>query len=255
VFFVKVKYLLIIFVLITTIIVGQNNNLYYYQITTEQGLPSNTIYSILQSKKGHLYIGHEFGISRYNGNSFYHYKHRGKGKSLHNIIESNTNILASSFYGDLVKIKEDSIYSHPYSEIEKNSIPIIRRAGEETFIIEKNKLFLFDENKLKKINSIKETSAIWIYDIAETDNYEFVLAAIYNTKCELLTLHRNYKIKKTENIPSENIKKLKFLEINKKLHLYIFGTNQLYEINNGSPKLSTIQLNYNFKNLQMDQYF
>jgi len=122
VFFVKVKHLFVILVVISNLIIGQNNNLYYYQITTEQGLPSKTIYSILQSKKGHLYIGHEFGISRYNGNSFYHYKHHGKGKSLHNIIESNTNVLASSFYGDLVKIIGDSIYSHQYSEKKKTVI-------------------------------------------------------------------------------------------------------------------------------------
>ena len=246
-FFVKVKHLFVILVVISNLIIGQNNNLYYYQITTEQGLPSKTIYSILQSKKGHLYIGHEFGISRYNGNSFYHYKHRGKGKSLHNIIESNTNVLASSFYGDLVKIKGDSIYSHQYSEKEKNSNPIIRRAGKKIFILEKNKLFLFEDNTLKKINSIKENSTIWIYDIAQNNNGDFILAIIYNNKFELKTLDSNYVIKKTENIPTENIKKLKFLKINKKLHLYIFGTNQLYEINNGSTKLSSIQLNYNFK--------
>lgn len=245
-FFVKVKHLLVILIVISNLIIGQNNNLYYYQITTDQGLPSNTIYSILQSKKGHIFIGHEFGISRYNGNSFYHYKHRGKGKSLHNLIESNGNILASSFYGDLVKTEGDSIYSHPYSEKEKNSNPIIRRAEKKIFILEKNKLFLFEDNQLKKINTIKEISPIWIYDIAQNNNGDLIVALIYNNKCEIKTLDSNYAIKKTEIIPSENIKKLKFLKINNKLHLYIFGTNQLYEINDGSPKLSKTQLQYNY---------
>jgi hypothetical protein len=246
VFFVKVKHLFVILVVISNLIIGQNNNLYYYQITTDQGLPSNTIYSILQSKKGHLYIGHEFGISRYNGNSFYNYKHHGKGKSLHNIIESNDNILATSFYGDLININGDSIYSHPYSEKEKSSIPIIRKSGKKIFILEKNKLFQFKNNKLKKINFVKENSPIWIYDISEKNNGDFIIAVINNNKCELITLDYNFIIKKTEILPCENVKKLQFLRIKEKLYLYSFGTNQLYEINDGPPTLSKIQLQFNY---------
>lgn len=246
-FFVQVKYWFTILILANTLLKSQNDNLYYNKLTTDNGLPSNTIYSIIQSKTGYLYIGHEFGISRYNGNSFYNYKYKGSGKSLHNLIETNFNIIASSFYGDLVKIKGDSISKHPYSEKEKSGNPIIKKVGKEIFILEKKKIFILKKDKLIQIRSLKENSSLWIYDISETKNHEFIIAASDSTNSKLIALDAKFNIKKTDVISSDNTKKMKFININDKLHVYLFGTNQLYEINKEGVKLSKSQFNYDFK--------
>jgi TRAP-type C4-dicarboxylate transport system permease small subunit len=44
--------------------------LHLNHFTTQDGLPSNTIYVILEDKKGFLWIGTEFGVARYDGVSF-----------------------------------------------------------------------------------------------------------------------------------------------------------------------------------------
>jgi ligand-binding sensor domain-containing protein len=42
----------------------------YKQISTRDGLPSNTVYSVLQDKKGDIWFATEYGVSRFNGFSF-----------------------------------------------------------------------------------------------------------------------------------------------------------------------------------------
>ena len=39
----------------------------YWQLTDEHGLPSMTIYQILQDKQGYIWLGTQGGLCRYNG--------------------------------------------------------------------------------------------------------------------------------------------------------------------------------------------
>ncbi len=62
-----------LFVLTTTWVDAQEPS--YKQITTRDGLPSNTIYSMCQDKEGYMWIGTGNGLTRYDGSTFKKYKH------------------------------------------------------------------------------------------------------------------------------------------------------------------------------------
>lgn len=80
-------------------------------LNNQNGLPSNTIYSLLQDKKGYLWLGHDRGISRYDGAKFLQFKSTMlQGYSMSNLMEnSNGLIWAQDFSGNFYCIKNDSI--------------------------------------------------------------------------------------------------------------------------------------------------
>jgi len=43
---------------------------YYYQLTTEDGLPTNEVYDLLEDSKGYIWVGTDNGLVRYDGKSF-----------------------------------------------------------------------------------------------------------------------------------------------------------------------------------------
>jgi two-component sensor histidine kinase/ligand-binding sensor domain-containing protein len=59
---------------------GQSKALLFQHITTETGLPSNTIYDIIQDNVGYIWIASEAGLIRYDGNRFKTYN--GKTSNL-----------------------------------------------------------------------------------------------------------------------------------------------------------------------------
>ncbi|MFY8127401.1 MAG: sensor histidine kinase [Chitinophagaceae bacterium] len=68
------------------------------------GLPSNTVYNILQDKKGFIWIAHDKGLSRYDGKQFLNYKNSSaQSKSLSNLLEINDAIYCQDFSGNYFK--------------------------------------------------------------------------------------------------------------------------------------------------------
>lgn len=62
--------LLTSFFCLSTTIYSQSKPTRFDHITQNQGLSSNSVLSILQDKKGFLWVGTEFGLNRYDGHSF-----------------------------------------------------------------------------------------------------------------------------------------------------------------------------------------
>ncbi len=58
----------------------------YRNLNISDGLASNTIYDIKQASDGSMLIGHEKGLSRFNGVAFQHFE-CDKEISLSNIVE------------------------------------------------------------------------------------------------------------------------------------------------------------------------
>lgn len=109
-------------------------------ITNLNGLPSNTVYNILQDKKGYIWIAHDKGLTRYDGKIFKSYfAPTQQGRSLSNIKDIDTAIWCQDFAGNVYYTKNDSLkkeerlfstgaYS-PASVINNSEIAIISQKG------------------------------------------------------------------------------------------------------------------------------
>jgi ligand-binding sensor domain-containing protein len=94
---------------------------FYFQITSEEGLPSNEVYSIIQDKKGFIWIGCDAGIYKYDGIRFIPYKSdKQQSKSLSGLCESESGrIYCYSFKGQVFYIENDSLFelTHSFEKI------------------------------------------------------------------------------------------------------------------------------------------
>lgn len=99
----------IITILLSLTIYSQNP--VAFQISSEEGLPNQTIYSILQDKKGFIWLGTDAGLFKYDGIRFYQYKSsRQKSRPLTGLVQSkNGDIYGFNFSGQIFYVKNDSL--------------------------------------------------------------------------------------------------------------------------------------------------
>lgn len=71
----------------------------FEQITSEQGLSQNTVFTICQDKKGFLWLGTEEGLNRFDGYDFKIYKH--KTDDPHSLIDNKVSIIHEDRAGEL----------------------------------------------------------------------------------------------------------------------------------------------------------
>lgn len=88
-----------------------SQNPVYFQTTIEDGLPSNEVYSIIQDKKGFIWIGCDAGIYKYNCVKFLSYKNKDqKTKALTGLtISASGKIYSYSFNGQIFYIENDTL--------------------------------------------------------------------------------------------------------------------------------------------------
>lgn len=79
--------ILLIFIFIATYIYSVDLNFKYYQV--EDGLSSNTVYDIIQDARGHIWIGTEDGLNRFDGYDFRYYR---------NIPRDTSSIISNYVY-------------------------------------------------------------------------------------------------------------------------------------------------------------
>lgn len=72
--FFRIYFFLLLLLPINTL-TGQNAHIKFDRITTENGLPQEHVFAILEDKKGFLWLGMESGLARYDGYSFKTYTH------------------------------------------------------------------------------------------------------------------------------------------------------------------------------------
>jgi ligand-binding sensor domain-containing protein len=225
-------------ILFSFTIKGQLFNYYHYNFTTDNGLPSNTVYALIEDKKGAFFICHEDGISRYNGNKFEHFKNPGKGKSLSYPVETNNgDILSTSFYGDLVKLSKNKVSLLSQKLKNKSNRISFRKFGDRIFMYSQNQLFEYVQNSFQEIKINRDKNdEIWILDIyADKQNQIYVLSAL-NNKSTLITLDAQFKITQTKELPFAISNKSNIIEIETKLYVYLIESNTFYPINKKAEK-------------------
>lgn len=88
---------------------GQNP--VYRTIDKTAGLPTNTIYDIFQDAEGFIWIGHDKGLSKYDGFRFKHYQNEEqRGRPLSNLLQDNAGkIWCQNFVGQFFYIENDTL--------------------------------------------------------------------------------------------------------------------------------------------------
>lgn len=82
-----------------------------FQITSEEGLPNQTVYSIIQDDRGFLWMGTDAGLYRYDGIRYNGYKHPlQKSSSLTGLQKSaDGKLYAYNFNGQIFYLEHDSL--------------------------------------------------------------------------------------------------------------------------------------------------
>lgn len=84
----------------------------FRNITTEQSLPSNEVYSMLEDNEGFIWIGCDAGLFRYDGSHFVAYRcDAQKSKSITGLCKSpNGSIYCYNFVGQVFCIKDNKMF-------------------------------------------------------------------------------------------------------------------------------------------------
>jgi len=74
------------------------------------GLPSNTVYNLLQDKQGFIWIGHDKGLTRYDGRTFKNYPAPSQqGRSVSNLLSIGGQVWCQDFAGNFYFTQKDSL--------------------------------------------------------------------------------------------------------------------------------------------------
>lgn len=124
---------------------GQPDPFYRSLSVLNGGLPSNIIYFIQQGSNGEILIGHERGITRYNGLTCSDYKIQSGPTSMGNILELNKGTyVARNFFNDIYTLTPDlntrKIDSLSYETLGFSSF---FRAENKVYQVVRDSVFLF----------------------------------------------------------------------------------------------------------------
>ncbi len=95
-----------------------------YPISVAEGLPSNTVFDIVQDYQGAIWVGHDRGISRYNGLGFQHFSVPGAETALAGIAPwGNDTVFARTFSGEVALINSHRLRMQPQLKRPPPSLP------------------------------------------------------------------------------------------------------------------------------------
>lgn len=85
---------------------------FYYNITDEDGLPSNEVYSIVQDNFGYIWIGCDAGLFRYDGFTFKPYTNsKQNGRSISFLqLDKKGRVWCKNFSGQVYRVAGDSLF-------------------------------------------------------------------------------------------------------------------------------------------------
>jgi hypothetical protein len=106
------KQITIFFFLIGTFFVAHSQEIFHQKITITEGLPSNSVYDIMQDEKGFIWFATDEGVSRFDGRNFKEFKSQNKsGKSGSFLKKDNFGrIWYENFDGYINYVQNDSVY-------------------------------------------------------------------------------------------------------------------------------------------------
>lgn len=123
----------------------------FIKLSYDQGLPSTEVFDLFQDDKGFIWIGHNNGISRYDGYEFKSFSNKNlSGKALSRLCDdAQGRIWCINFSGQICYLENDSL--HILTEYEKLNEP---------------NFALYEIDKKQNILYASSSKGLFIYNIA-----------------------------------------------------------------------------------------
>ncbi len=110
-----------------------------------KGLSTKEVYDLLVDKRGYLWVGHELGISRYNGSGFTHFSNPQQASlSMTDLLEDKQGrIWCHNFSGQIFYIQHEQMYwLKEYDYTKEQQFPRMALCGDELVITSSQGLFI-----------------------------------------------------------------------------------------------------------------
>jgi len=209
----KDKFLLkafLTFILLIISTYGFSQDPYYHTIDKSLGLPSNNVYDVFQDSKGFMWFATNKGICRYDGSKFINYTSDSQSSVAgSNISEDRLGrIWYCNFDGYLYYVENGKLKTfHQPETIGYFKYGIINNF---LYLIQKNKVLIYDLKSLKPISSHKIEGAFVYFTLSDHQKFYILSDYLYefsgakNVKKYPVPEHlkKNYTsaiIQKTEN--------------------------------------------------------
>ncbi|SHE78641.1 Y_Y_Y domain-containing protein [Psychroflexus salarius] len=194
----------------------------YQKIDETAGLPTSTIYSLIEDENHKIWLATDQGLSTYDGKAFTNIRHsKQKGNAVFNLSLNQYNIWYNNIYGQLFKINYQSINPKLQADLKKEL------GGDlANFYIEKDiKLFsekgIFKITPDSKVKKITKDQAISSISTGNENYYINQLGHLKDFKSESVLKRFNFSQKKAQLLTIQG-------------DVYVYGItakhNQLYHI-------------------------
>ncbi|UKN01164.1 histidine kinase [Paracrocinitomix mangrovi] len=141
----------------------------YRQLSVADGLPSNTIYDVTQGVNGEILIGHQYGVSRYNGIKVNEFLTNEQTPSLSNItLVFGDMYLCRSFNDQIYLINDNRLLLWDTQSSKARGYSTFMRFNDWIYQLKGNKILkIWDGNKQIEDNVLELDSIRTLYAIAE----------------------------------------------------------------------------------------
>lgn len=178
---------------------------FYYNITDEDGLPSNEVYSIVQDDFGYIWIGCDAGLFRYDGFNFKPYiNSKQNGRSISFLqLDKKGRLWCKNFSGQIYRVEKDSLFIVKDFSEKSSSTP-------QFTLDDECKLYVNNFNKIEIYNEKGDSLRAFIYserenEIADINELIFLNDKIYFCRQRLGFFAVDIRTGNTEQIDcSEN---------------------------------------------------
>jgi ligand-binding sensor domain-containing protein len=137
------KYLFILFMGFGVYVNAQNP--VSLVLGSQSGLPANAVYNMLQDQKGFIWIGHDKGLSRFDGSTFRHYTASGQqGKSISNLMEVHHQVWCQDFSGNFYYTEGDRLCRETAFKSTGTYAPAGAMANQTVLLVNYDSLKCFD---------------------------------------------------------------------------------------------------------------
>lgn len=165
----------------------------------KSGLPSNTVYNIFQDSKGYIWMGHEKGLSRYNGQRFKHFAgNMVQSRGISNLSQDKFgNIWCQNFSGEIYFTKDGNLIHDSLIQSKGNFIPFIIYQGTKLLTIRDGKILVVDieSGAVTEIQDKEHSYAVT--NVLAADKYIY---AFSNNKANLVRFN-SLALDKTWSLP------------------------------------------------------